>query len=382
MSTAIPLAELLQNAGVSSFEVSEKVLDKAITILREFEGRLRNITEGYGASQVQIPQKFSHTVVTQCIESLGSFLKGIDPEKYAKLGSLALKSVCIPYLKVLSVLYSNNQDSISVASALNAIGTLLSMLVKDGNVVLVREIFYVFEQMILDNLKLESHDQNDEEVERDEIHVYIVVSVLQYILETVTVHNLEKEECSLSSIFNAFLNLLQHCDAATCFLIASTPLPLLVSNPERSEKVWELIEAVYMSKMTVDCSSHNLIFTLLCCLHTVFIFYDSSSPFTSASPLLPSPTDELNNPVFDVRNKRTFWEIVQMGLVSSDALTRKKCMFLLRCVLSSMQSSSESIMSDGGVFWWERESVKDLQGVWNDLILVLETMEEKQVRYF
>ena len=37
-------------------------------------------------------------------------------------------------------------------------------------------------------------------------------------------------------------------------------------------------------------------------------------------------------------------------------------------------------MSEGGVFWWRRECEVVLSAVWEDVVLVLHTLEEKQVR--
>lgn len=37
------------------------------------------------------------------------------------------------------------------------------------------------------------------------------------------------------------------------------------------------------------------------------------------------------------------------------------------------------VMSEGGVFWWKREYEDVLSTVWEDLVLLLHTMEEKQV---
>ena len=37
-------------------------------------------------------------------------------------------------------------------------------------------------------------------------------------------------------------------------------------------------------------------------------------------------------------------------------------------------------MSEGGVFWWCSKYVDELCGVWEDVVLVLHTLEEKQVR--
>jgi len=40
-----------------------------------------------------------------------------------------------------------------------------------------------------------------------------------------------------------------------------------------------------------------------------------------------------------------------------------------------------SIKSGKWVFWWDEGYAEELQKAWDDLILILETMEEKQVLY-
>ena len=38
------------------------------------------------------------------------------------------------------------------------------------------------------------------------------------------------------------------------------------------------------------------------------------------------------------------------------------------------------VVSEGGVFWWRCQNDVQLTEVWDDLILLLQTMEEKQVQ--
>ena len=49
-------------------------------------------------------------------------------------------------------------------------------------------------------------------------------------------------------------------------------------------------------------------------------------------------------------------------------------------VLSSVREGGEEVMSEGGVFWWCSEYEDELCAVWEDVVLVLHTLEEKQVR--
>ena len=47
-------------------------------------------------------------------------------------------------------------------------------------------------------------------------------------------------------------------------------------------------------------------------------------------------------------------------------------------VLVSVREGGE-VVSEGGVFWWRKENEDLLNAAWQDLVLLLHTMEEKQV---
>ena len=55
---------------------------------------------------------------------------------------------------------------------------------------------------------------------------------------------------------------------------------------------------------------------------------------------------------------------------------------LRRRVLSSVRMGGGEVVSVGGVFWWKPQSAAVLTEVWEDLVLLLHTMEEKQVSAF
>ena len=49
-------------------------------------------------------------------------------------------------------------------------------------------------------------------------------------------------------------------------------------------------------------------------------------------------------------------------------------------VLLSVRGGGRELVSEGGVFWWRVKSEGVLGEAWDDLVLLLHTMEEKQVR--
>ena len=58
---------------------------------------------------------------------------------------------------------------------------------------------------------------------------------------------------------------------------------------------------------------------------------------------------------------------------------RKLCDTFCHRVLLSVRGEGGDVMSEDGVFWWRRECEGVLSAVWEDVVLLLHTMEEKQV---
>ena len=81
--------------------------------------------------------------------------------------------------------------------------------------------------------------------------------------------------------------------------------------------------------------------------------------------------------------KTEFWVVLQSGFYHSNSLTRKQSMYTLKRILDTIEKNEVAIncdsMSDDVIFWWRPEAKKDVSNVWTDLILLMETLEEKQV---
>lgn len=71
-----------------------------------------------------------------------------------------------------------------------------------------------------------------------------------------------------------------------------------------------------------------------------------------------------------------FWQIVQHGLVHSDSLARKRSMYVMKHVLDAC--CDEKLVLSCLVFTWNPDEAAELKGVWQELFLVLEVLEEKQ----
>ena len=204
-------------------------------------------------------------------------------------------------------------------------------------------------------------------------------------------------------VLHILLAALRTSPISLCYQISGNLLTSLVerssSPPKIAKIIWKFICSVWSNKTTVESNSTDLVLTLLCCLHHLFI-RSSPSLYSSYSTTVRDYSP-LSVMLVDVCLNETFWKIVQSGLTDPDSLSRKRGMFLLHKALCSVEIVSTKSgktgnsedrggrdvgvgHSEGCVFWWgcanEEEHLK-LQSVWEGVVLLLETLEEKQVSY-
>ena len=387
-----PLTELLLADSVPRTDLCKRALSKAIEVLSSPETH-----DTLGKHSINTTSS-----VTQCLQVLTVLLRDAEgKDQFEELGSRCLHELCVPYLRWLS----REQASISqaiLAKALKTTALLLNMVMEESKA--LRNDIINWCVHVISNELSGNHQHSFQSGEHDEAPVStsitelmtasVILPLLQFVLESLT--SIQRSDDCFSELFEALLKLVLNCDSGEqFFLVCSTLLPKFITAQddqfERLERIWELIRSVHLSKMTVESNKMEVVLTLLCCFHDVFIVHDDSSPFSTSFPADLFETTGACA-LLDLRKEDVFWAIVQEGLTSSDPLSRKRSMYLLHCVLVSVQKgdsgSGERGIREGGkervssgnwVFWWEAESEKQLAAVWNDLVLVLETLEEKQV---
>ena len=201
-----------------------------------------------------------------------------------------------------------------------------------------------------------------------------------------------------TTVLQLLLSVLRHSSLPLCYQIAGRLLPcLLQCSPAPSlmaEAIWDFTCSVWSGNTTVETSRADMALTLVCCLHHLYLDSSTSLFTTGTSNGQTTPTHSV---LVDVRTRKQFWDMVQSALVSSDPLSRKRGMFLLHRALSSVdmlpccRSGGRKERSDMGcghskgcVFWWgcgSDKEVVDVRYVWEGVVLLLETLEEKQVRH-
>lgn len=120
-----------------------------------------------------------------------------------------------------------------------------------------------------------------------------------------------------------------------------------------------------------------------------------------------SKTSESLHKQMNLVNNKEFWAMIQSGLVQKNPVTRKRSLYLLKRIIDICENESETKIpaensienhsensldkehaasgmansSDSGVvFLWNPELKTQLSKVWENFILLIETLNEKQVR--
>ena len=78
-----------------------------------------------------------------------------------------------------------------------------------------------------------------------------------------------------------------------------------------------------------------------------------------------------------------FWEIIQQGLVLNEPLTRKRSMYLLKRALDLLDKQPCDLLAltekGNCIFYWSCDKKDSLMSIWRDYVLLMETLDEKQV---
>lgn len=372
IQTSVPsLGELLKESGVLPLDTCKVAIRRASDLLK------RQIQPSTHDDQEPLLHK--HEALLQCMDTLLLLLPQVLAMSDSDILEIAKDVVCDivdPYLYFVAT-----QSSKDLTPSFKTLWSILSLLLKNSRSLTAcgPHILQIFIDLFDEVCKGHSSTSYDDPFP---VSPNVVITVLAQSLSRADPTEIERNGLSLSVLFDGVLSVLKRADLQTCYLITSSLLPLLFNaqNAQRRAcQVWDFIMDVHRQVVCVTSLGSDLILALLCCLSDVFLSFNESSPFSSLSSL----TADNRGPVCDLRKEDQFWEIVQENLVSYDPFARKRARYLVHLVLESVRSKGaeegEPIVSDTRVFWWSAESNEDLGNLWDDLMLVLETMEEKQV---
>jgi hypothetical protein len=200
-----------------------------------------------------------------------------------------------------------------------------------------------------------------------------VISLLHYLLRNKVING-NYSTGLLSKVFQ----LLKDFDITCCFHVSSLLLPYMATDWESCQLIWKFIVSVRSQEVTTESQPLDVTLSVICCLVHFFIL-----PIVKGAP--SGDIQCSSDPLFDVRTSCVFWDMIQCGLADNfNPLNRKRSLYLLNCVLKSVEKV-ENLQADDFVFCWNSNDHDDIWGekelkeCWEDVILLLETLEEKQV---
>jgi hypothetical protein len=321
------------------------------------------------------------------METLHFLLPQTENEGVVEVGRKVVCDLVDPYLIAISsnCYFSATTNRLKLVAHIQALGSVCGTLLQNSaaRISLGGDVIEVFVKLFSKFCNQRSCEVPEEMNAGCALNPATVIGVLDHMLLTANPDEIESSDFPLSSLFDSVLQLLQHSDLSICYLLTSSILPLFIthSHLDRVQRVWDFVVEVHCQKLCTSSQSSDLVLTILCCFTNFFISCSHASPF---SCLLSNFLSARLTPVYDLRTEPLFWSIILEGLASHDPISRKRCMYLVQCVLMSVKrggvGGEEELVADGGVFWWRIESGKELSLAWDSLILILETMEEKQVR--
>ena len=317
-----------------------------------------------------------------------SFEKLPEKEKSEIANSVIVKTV-LPILKQLATDETSFDNQLLLISSTAEYVTILLPYASNDH------IKQVFDQIFEPLDGSPTNEQSKEDFPVD-IHTLkntskkLSIALLYTLFSSCSDYNLNRtlQEFVLAKLLIS----LRYSNNTHCYHISSLVLPSLISGDHilvLANQVWRFITSVWCNETTIESRPLDLILTLLCCLVHIFIHFDL--PLVQISSSLASNIQSSPDPVYDVCRHRIFWDIIQSGLIDSDPFARKRCMFLLNQILQAVKIRTKNkgfvLHDEDYVFWWgsvdDKEWVEwaetEAEKVWYDIILLLETLEEKQV---
>lgn len=373
LSACLPLASLLKESGIHPSSLSKIVLCKAFDLLR--------------LSPKEDEECSRYESVLQCMETLLFLLPQLQVSAKQKVSDVVC-GLFDPYLTALSSssYFIAAANRMRLAAHVRAFGSVLGTILQHSaarSMLGDNDVLKKFAELFRSFCNQRSCEIPEELQRRMAVNPVAAITILDRVLRTADANEIEGKGISLLSLYDSIMQLLQDSDLQICYRLITSILPQFVtcSHTERVENIWDFIVRVRGKKLHVNSHDSELVLTILCCFSNLFISYNHTSPFSSR---LPSFLRDRKGPLYDLRREAIFWDIVQEGLTSPDPIARKRCTYLVQCVLASVrvavgEGGWEGVATDKGVFWWSKECDGKLGTVWDSLMLIIETMEEKQV---
>lgn len=265
----------------------------------------------------------------------------------------------------IAILRVTNENQKEQQSISNSCCTLLGKLYK-----------YLSESKQLDVIRacIATLEQYDCDAAYDNSYIVMVISVLvevsKYDLQQ---HQFEKGAGKMdvyTKVSQRVLELLVSNEHLAGIILAQLMSTLFDMQTIKLEHVWNIIQHNHKQhhQRTYDCKHPDPLsertFLLLC--GTADNFF---------------PISGFNTFTLSILNDEPFWVLLQSGFWHASALTRKRTAYLLKRILDICEQTEVNIGSteDELIFVWDPSRKENLNKVWEDFFLLIETLEEKQM---
>ena len=284
-----------------------------------------------------------------------------------------VNTICLPLLHCIHPSFDGRKE---IVVLLGSVGELLSSaaVCDKGNHVLNS----ILETCIgyLDIFIVEKPSTADIVHNKELVDIYCVGEVLRTVLvRACDVTAIERDDRLQVNTDKLFDKCVQAVDLIDVDLVGSIYIPLMVglvnitsrSVAQKIDAVWEMIKEL-MKVETKTRGEDRKVYMLLCGFANYFFPISGVSVGT------------------DLRCDAKFWNLLQNGLLSKDSVNRKRSLYLLKriidiCETNSLEVNGSAVADVGSmpVFFWNQKHAASVSKIWQDLLLLLEVFEDKQV---
>ena len=318
---------------------------------------------------VNVNSSFKAVAMEKRLNSIFAYLSTM-PEISSHDASDLVSKACVPCLMKLSLREETDKLIIKCVSKI-----LVFLLQK----YLLQTRLDIFSQLLLlaraTDIAVQGPLSGEKQDRRTMVDIRVLIHVFSLVFAQLDVSILEadKESRHVSSqLFYCLLLYIQHADKTLCYQLCSSVIPYFIVGTadgfDRLTSLWNLVVNAKQNRVNIEMNAHDLALTILCCF---------------ADQFLGSSHDNGTLMLLDLKTSSVFWSVVQDGLGHSDPLNRKRSSFLLQHSLKSVFSKASSdFTTTEHMFWWKKQYDTELKTIWEVTVLLLETLEEKQVFYF
>ncbi|KAL3874090.1 hypothetical protein ACJMK2_037153 [Sinanodonta woodiana] len=354
MDTNILLEELCANTGYSVKSGIESIAAKLIGELSNHD----NICDlARSCPKIQLLQKLFHCLQLQETKPISVACK--------EMVKNILDSICFPLLKRIYPSFDRRKE---VMILLGKTCTLVSGIISLDQDLITDLIPICLQSIEIFNLEKPTASDNVHNLEM--MDIYSVLELLLHVFTTCTMGDLTTSEKFREQVTQLLSRLSEAIQVMDQDLVGNLAVPVIVkllkldeyTMSENLANLWKQVQDIAQDTSVLN-TKH---FLVLCGLANYFF------------PVGGVP-DRL-----DLRTIREFWIMVQLGLPSKNPVNRKRAMYLLKRIVDMSVQSGADIndmpnCKEYPLFWWRKAHETKLSKVWENFILLLETLEEKQV---